>query len=566
MPYWDYYALNLNRIYKKNMKFYYYLVFCILLASCQKHYTRNSTILRAEVLLNSKPDSAQKLLLSISHPEKLSNADYAAWCLLYTNSQYKLNQDIKSDSIIGVSVNYYENSSLAKQCGTAYYLSGCIAQLKHDNKEAMQFYKKAEDILQATNDNRTKGLVEFNIGYLCMQDELYNQALKYYRKSVRFYSQTNNKADLACVYIRVSDMYNQLDYPFDSVMHYSNLALKLAKEGGDIPTYHQILSRQGGFCYSRNRDYAHAKKCILKAFHYFPDQQSYYAAYLAYIYSKLHKLDSAKYYLKIALTDTTNANEKLLKFVAAAHVYRSEGNSNLAFDFFERAYNNREATFLKSIQSQLYQTDKQFDLSQKDKENANLKIANQYKVILISFLATAILVSLFVALLLYSEFRRKRAEHKVERQRMEYENSQKQELLLTKLQNKIENTLRFNQLKTGLLQQEKHDAFLEEITRQAIISEKEWQSYIDEINQLFNGKITSLSEEYQELTQSDLIVIALICLQNDIADCCSLLNMSQNTMYMRRKRIKKRLDIDVNIDLDSWLRERVAQIPTATLV
>jgi tetratricopeptide (TPR) repeat protein len=550
----------------KNKKFFYYLLFCILLVSCQKHYTHNDTILRAETLLNSKPDSAQKLLLSIPHPEKLSRADYAAWCLLYTHSQYKLDQDIKSNSIIRVSVNYYKNSNFPKQSGTAYYLSGCISQLKQNNKEAMQSYKKAEDILQTTNDNRTKALVEFNIGYICMKDELYSQALKYFRKSIKFYRTTNNKPDLACVYIRVSDMYNQLDYPFDSVMHYSNLALKLSKEGGDIPTYYQILSRQGAFCYNRDRDYAHSKECILKAFNYFPDQQTYYAAYLAYIYSKLHKLDSAKYYLKIALTDTTNANDRLLKFIAAAHVHRSEGNSNLAFEFFERAYKNRETTFMQSIHSQIYRTDKQFDLAQKEKENADLKISNQNKVILITLLAIGLLVLLIVALLVYGWFRRRRAEHEIQRQRIEYKNAQKQELLLTKLQNKIENTLRFNRLKTGLLQQEKHDAFLAEITRQAVISEKEWQSYIDEINQLFNGKIISLSEEYPELTQSDLIVIALICLQNDIADCCSLLNMNQNTMYMRRKRIKKRLNIDVNIDLDSWLRQRIAQITSATLV
>jgi hypothetical protein len=62
--------------------------------SCQPHYTKNETLLRAEVLLSSHPDSASRTLTSIVQPEKLNNADYAAWCLLYTYAQNKLHQEI----------------------------------------------------------------------------------------------------------------------------------------------------------------------------------------------------------------------------------------------------------------------------------------------------------------------------------------------------------------------------------------------------------------------------------------------------------------------------------------
>jgi len=68
-----------------------------------------------------------------------------------------------------------------------------------------------------------------------------------------------------------------------------------------------------------------------------------------------------------------------------------------------------------------------------------------------------------------------------------------------------------------------------------------------------------LSENKKTLTPADLIVITLICLHKDITDCCSLLDMSINTMYVRRKRIKKRLDLDADIDLDKWIMDNVAQ-------
>ena len=49
------------------------------------------------------------------------------------------------------------------------------------------------------------------------------------------------------------------------------------------------------------------------------------------------------------------------------------------------------------------------------------------------------------------------------------------------------------------------------------------------------------------------MVIALICLKVCIYDSCSLLAMEKNTMYKRRKIIKKKLELDADTDLDKWI-------------
>jgi len=263
----------------------------------------------------------------------------------------------------------------------------------------------------------------------------------------------------------------------------------------------------------------------------------------------------------------------MTKYLAIAYVAKNRGRYNNAFDYLEKAYLMRDSTLKQSIESQLHRIDKQYDLTQKEKENAELKISRRNNIILIALLTIGILISLIIALFANSRYKRKQAEHEIEKQRMEYEietkhmqNIQKRQLLLAKLQNKIENTLRLNQLKIGLLQQDKHDAFVEEITKQAVISEKEWQYYIDEINQLFDGRIALLSKKYTELTRADLIVISLIGLQKDITDCCSLLNMTQNTMYVRRKRIKKRIGLDTDIDLEEWIMGYIQYKPSEKLL
>src|ERR1035437_1157743 len=99
------------------MKNYWLILIVLFFFSCKRHYTRNDIILQAEKSLDTAPDSAYKLLTSITHPEKLPEADYAAWCLQYTYTQYKLQNKITSDSLIRIAVNYYKNSKLKKQSG-----------------------------------------------------------------------------------------------------------------------------------------------------------------------------------------------------------------------------------------------------------------------------------------------------------------------------------------------------------------------------------------------------------------------------------------------------------------
>lgn len=530
----------------------------IFLFSCQSHDTKNKTILRAETLLVSRPDSASRLLASISHPEKLSGVDYAAWCLIYTQAELKLHKEFKSDSLIMVSANYYKNSNLPIQAGKAYYLSGYIKHKLQKNKEAKQAFKQAEFFLNKTGENKFKGLLDYYIAEICSEDELYSYSLQYYKKSLDYFKLSKELNFQAYDYRDISNMYFRLNYPFDSVMLYSNQALKLSKVLGDSINYYFILSQQGELLYNRN--YALSNKYIHQGYRFFPDRRPYYAAFLSYTYSMLNQPDSAKYYLHISLSGSSNNNTKVISYLAAALATKNKGNNDKAYYYLEKAYIFRDSVFEQSIRSELYRIDKQYDLSKKEAENATLKINTRNQVIVIGVLIIAVLIGLIVFLIVSNRYKKKQVEQKVVRQQLEYdinlkktENNQKKELLLSKLQYRIENTLHFNRLHTGLLQHEKVDDFIKKISKEVIFSETDWKYYILETNHIFDSKISNLSGENTQLTQSDIIVITLICLKLDISDCCSLLNMTKNAMYHRRKIIKDRIGISKDIDLEEWI-------------
>ena len=543
-----------------NLKFFLRVFLCFFLVSCQSQYTKNKIILHAEAIVLTYPDSAFRLLTAIPHPEKLSKADHAAWCLQYSYAQYKLNKNIKSDRIIRVAVNYYEKSSFRKQSGTANYLLGCILQNNNKNKEAMSVYKKAEYTLKSTEDKDLKGLVDFKIGYLYMLDEIFNESLIYFKKSLNYFISTKNLKYQAYSYRIISDIYYQLNYPFQSVMNLSNQALKLSKQSGDSTNYYSILGQQGELLFDKN--YALAKEYLLKGYNYFPLLRPNYASLLAYTYIKLNNPDSANYYVQISMMDTTQTKYNVGRYFTGAYVAKYEGDKDKAFILYEKAYSLRNEFFKQSVISQLHIIDKQFDVTKSESEKAVLKIDNRNKVIVISLLIIVVMAGLIIFLIVHNRNKKKQVEDIIEKQVLKNslevkksENNLKKQLLLSKLTLRMENTLQFNRLKMGLSRQVKLDDFIKEISIQSIVSQKDWEFYIQEVDHIFDKKISSLSASNSQLTQSDIRVIVLICLRMDISDCCNLLNLSKETMYHRRAIIKKRIGLNVKVDLEKWVWE-----------
>ena len=543
------------------MKYFLSVFVIFVFYACQADYTKNAVILHAESLLNSSPDSSYSLLCSIQHPEKMTKADYAAWCYNYTFSQYKLYKEITSDSLIQYSINYYSNNRNFKYSGTSWYLLGCIYRIQNKRKEAVLAFKKAEEILMSTNETDIKGLNYFNLGYVSMEDELYNLSLNYFKKSLKCFQQSRNIKYQAYAYREISNMYYQMRYPYNIILQNLNNALRLSEVAKDSVNYYDILVRKGKLMY--DRDFKHSKEYILKGYNYFPNQRPYFAAYLAYVYSKLNKPDSAKYYLQISLKDTINSPYKIIGYLAAEIISQNENDYKNAYFYLNKAYLLRDSTFKKTIKSQIYRIDRQYNLNVKEKENAALQMTIRNIMILIAVLVIVILSIVFVASIILNRTKLSNAQNEMEKERLEHENEiyrtvniQKQEIILLKLNQNIANTLKFYELKKSFKLTGKKEEFYEQLAKQSMLTEDVWKQYIDDVNYLFDNRISQLKEKY-DLTKMDLIVIALMCLKVSLIDSCILLNMTRNTMYVRRKTIKKRLTLSIDIDLDQWINDTI---------
>jgi tetratricopeptide (TPR) repeat protein len=534
------------------------LLFCILVSSCNKEYTHHPVILKAESIMTDSPKEATKLLETIPNPEKLPSVDYAAWCLQYIRSLNKQDAPIKSDSLIRVAVNYYKGTAMHKQAGTSYYLLGCIYENRQETQLAMREFKRAESEFRQINAYNQLALVYYHFGFLYSEDEYIEKALQNFKLSQQYFHRAKNYNNEAYAYREMAICMNNTGQSIDYVMYLYKKAQKLAEEAKDTVNYMDITASLANTLITKTFQYSTAKKYLLHAYKYY-DESPYYYNMLAMAYSKLNRPDSAQYYFQKALPDTITLKSKVATFLAGAYVEKAKGNYIKALNYCLRYDESRNLFIAKTRQAQLYRIDKQYTVNKKNIENAQLKITNRNMTIYVGLMIVLVLLAIVFLLSIQKKRKAEQINHQLERERLLSEIEKRRLALFAKLQSRIESTIRFEELKLRLPKDSGlKSSCMDEMLEQFVLTEVEWQSYIDEVNLIFNNFIEKLSLHFTSITIADKIVIALVALQLDITSTCSILGINKNTMYRRRNTIKERLSLDKSVDLEEWLLEKVS--------
>ncbi|MBV5281496.1 MAG: hypothetical protein JZU53_03580 [Paludibacter sp.] len=534
------------------------LLFCLLISSCNKQYTRHPVILKAESIMGYSPKEATRILKTIPNPEKLPEADYAAWCLQYIRSLNKQDSSIKSDSLIRIAVNYYEGTSLHKYAGIAYYLLGCIYENRQETQSAMSEFKRAESEFLQIDAYNQLALVYYHFGFLYSEDEYIEKALQNFKLSQHYFHRAKNYNNEAYAYREIAICMDNTGHNINYVMYFYKQAQKLAEQAKDTVNYLDITASLANTLITKTDQYNTAKNYLLHAYKYY-DESPYYYNMLAMTYSKLNMPDSAQYYFQKALPDTTTLKDKVETFLAGAYAEKASGNYAKSLEYCLKYDQNRNLFIAKTRQAQLYLIDQQYNVNKKNIENAQLKITNRNMIIYVGFMIVLVLLGIVFLLSIQKKRRAEHINHQVEREKLMAEIEKRRLSLFAKLQSRIESTIRFEELKLRLPKDSGlKSSCMDEMLQQFVLTEEEWQSYIDEVNLIFNNFIEKLSLHFPAITIADKIVIALITLQLDITSTCSILGINKNTMYRRRNTIKERLNLDKSVDLEEWLLGKVS--------
>ena len=291
---------------------------------------QNSLLNGAEALLQNKPDSALSILQQFTPGSQ--QAEQAKYALLYSAALDQNHIEITSDSLIRKAWNYYKHhpKDLRNQCTTLYYW-GRIKLRANDKAGALRLFLEIEKKLKDTNEPYYKGLLYSQIGEVYYAQMNYNRAYHYFRESRNNFRQSENlREETEATLDMAAATYHSKDVE-KAIRLYSS-ALDLADEQkSDKLAKSSLTNLASLYVISGKKQIPHdlllrielsARKDTLYGYHTLVDVQLL----------KNH-MDSARHYLKLAETHTTDIRDMANLYYTA---YRIEAQSKN----FEKATEN----------------------------------------------------------------------------------------------------------------------------------------------------------------------------------------------------------------------------------
>ena len=238
-----------------------------LLSSCTIRQDYNQQLLKADSLMQLRPDSALNILKSISSKKLSTRADNAYYALLLTQAQDKNFVVQKDDSLIQIAVHYYDSIGDTKMQAKAHYYWGCVYRDMNQQAEAIREFFIAAPLTEKSKEKRQLGLIYNNIGYI------YN------------IQDFNQKADSIYQLVEI-----------------------IAIELKDTTLWAEALSKQGSIALSKGDDYFPIAEQKLSNAFMAADKMGYnrlkadISASLSRLYTRMGQKEKALHYAKLNLS------------------------------------------------------------------------------------------------------------------------------------------------------------------------------------------------------------------------------------------------------------------------
>lgn len=326
-----------------NSKYFYYIhsmkcriiLGILIVLSFTGCYNReqDSRLDEAEALLQNKPDSALTILQQFIPGSQ--QAEQARYALLYSAALDKNHIKITNDSLIRKAWNYYEHhpKNLRNQCKTLYYW-GRIKLRADDKAGALRIFLEIEKKLKDTNEPYYKGLLYNQIGEVYYAQMNYNRAYHYFRESRNNFRQSENlREETEATLDMAASAYHSKD--IEKAMRLYSAALDLADEQKNDELAESSLTNLASlYVISGKRQIPHdllqrielsARKDTLYGYHTLVDVQLL-----------KNRVDSARYYLKLAEAHTTDIRDMADLYYTAYRIEAQSKNFEQATDNIHR--------------------------------------------------------------------------------------------------------------------------------------------------------------------------------------------------------------------------------------
>lgn len=500
----------------------------------------SSSLEEAQQLLWSDPEHCIEFLDSI-HPTLSSSHDHDCWNLWHEHALLRVYRWIESDSLINQLAQSFVEQDDYSHAGEANYLLGTCYLLRNQAPMAVYRLKDAEFYLrQATPiDTNLLGITLYRLGCAFEDENLYDLASTQFEKALPYLIDSNNKLYAASCYRDIA--MKNATFTREQRLAYLDTAMCLYKQIPNAEVYQEIVTCRA----LEQRDTMSQE--LLDAYKHLCSISVTLnnAQRLVAYYMEQNQLDSCEKYLKVLEQDTCYSEWSKENYLHLCAIYhQKKGNYQKADFFHEACYDIMVTRLYHKILSQTVVISQQYDLTKEKEKTMLAQLARQRERLMLATIVIILSIITIVLLIVYYQYKM-RSQQKIQKQASDIvtltaQNEAKKEALRAKL--------------NSYIQQSQQEHISAQLTKG--YSPDELEQIKAEFELIYDNRLYSLQQQFNNLTESDIYVIMLIVLGYDIQDCCILLNMKKTTLWQRRKRIKQHLGLEAEADMDLWLRQQ----------
>lgn len=563
----------------------YLLVACVIisLTSCTEDKAVSAQLETAEKLMEQAPDSSLAILQQIEEPKKLSDKQYALWCLLFTQAQDKNYITHTSDSLIQIAVNYFEKKKDIPHLMKAYYYNAVVYHDLGDSPRAQDFYLKALDAGKESNNYALLGRIYGNLGTLYTYQNLLEPAIDYQRRAVEIFSIVNDTASTGMALRNIGRNFTKYNQ-FDSAIIYYLQSLPFLSEMNQFSIYNELAN-----LYKRQEKFSEANEYITLALanitKYDDPSTVYYN--LGDLYRLTKQSDSAYHYLYLSLN--------------SPKIYTKAG-ANLSLSYLEEnhenwkesvQYKNQHISLYDSINEMMQAENLQrvhsnYNYQKETEQRIYHEKASQKKTIYIYFIVIIFIVSSMGSTLYYlrkkqinkekhdKELRVREQKYKQSQQYIEekeeeirklketteQETNKLQKELLASQKQILDNEIAHNEQKRNLQRrwnQEFKNGLFQELFESGSgkLTKENWTELEIWIDRIYPDMVHYLKNALPTIDDEKLKVCYLVKIGLPVKQICILLNRTSSAISKRKERLFEKLTGEKGSakDLDTLLAE-----------
>ena len=573
----------------------FFFILSFLAVSCHRDTDAlNMTFSKVEKCMDLCPDSALNLLKGIHDPEKLWGESQATYALLMTQAMDKNYMKFSSDSLIALALNYYTITQTSPiMYAKALFYHGRVMLELDKEEEALKSFLAAKDVYERTKDHKMLALIAEEVGMINRKQDLYDDALTNFREALTTYKQLKDSLSVISASLNIARVY-LFKSEWDSCSLYYNNALEIAVQKNylsEITILHEL-----GILYRSMQNLSEAERYFLAAYEKETDEEKKYMECLSlgYLYMQMGQTENARKYLIMS----ANSSKAYTQISAYDCLYFLEKD----IDNFEEAIVYHELA--DSITNAMEELNSRELIASLQKKYENEKLRNdnlQMKVRYTNFILWGTIAFLFVvACMCYYYYKNRNNkkkiaeielqiqenEEEIERYQQEIEDIQiskdqvlKENLMLEENRTKVgelngkivlltmqNKTLSEHlkelggELNVGISSGSFIHAFrlllaIKEGTLRGKLSNEERQKLFSLFDLIYWNYVSRLLERAPTLTKHDLEICCFLKFGLSHEELSCIFHTTSDSVTRAKGRLKGRLGISPQDDLDLFLKE-----------